>query len=112
LPSAVVDSLFARMLVRYGNEWTRKWEGVDVGAIKAEWANELSDMPEHAIRYGLEYMPLDKPPTVTMFRAICLRAPAPDRPLLTEPPPTEEQKARARAIVAATKQRLAEGKLA
>jgi hypothetical protein len=106
LPSAVVDSLFARMQVRYGADWIRRWEGTDIAAVKAEWAHELGDLPEYALRHGLEYMPIDKPPTVAWFRALCLRAPPPHRPALTEPKPTEEQKVRANAIVQETKRRI------
>jgi len=108
----VVDSLFARMLVRYGAAWTRMWEGIDIDAVKAEWAAELGHMPDYALRHGLDHMPIDRPPTVKQFGAVCARAPIPERPRLTEPKPTDEAKARARQIVADTKRRLAEGKLA
>lgn len=105
--SQSVDSLFARMLVRYGAGWTRMWEGIAIDAVKADWADQLGRMPEYAILYALDYLPIDRPPTAAAFRAICQRAPVPSRPLLAEPKPTEEQKERASRIVADLKHRLA-----
>lgn len=111
LPLPLVDSLFARMLVRYGAGWTRMWEGIAIDAVKADWADQLDRVPEYAILYGLDYLPLDRPPTASAFRALCAAAPIPSLPRLTEPKPTEEQKARASRIVADLKHKLAQGRV-
>lgn len=87
LPDAWVDSLFARMAVRYGSSWSAKWEGLDMAAVRADWAAELAGFagwPE-AISYGLQYIPADRPPTVTQFRELCRGAPA-RRPVLSAVP--------------------------
>jgi hypothetical protein len=72
-----VERLFARLQVRYGNRWTRMWEGINPEAIKADWEETLGALymrhPE-ALAYGLEYLP-ENPPTSGQFKAICLRAP-------------------------------------
>lgn len=72
-----VERLFARLQVRYGNRWTRMWEGIDPEAIKADWRQELGSLymrhPE-AISYGLEHLP-ENPPTSDQFKALCVRAP-------------------------------------
>lgn len=72
-----VERLFFRLQVRYGNRWTRMWEGIDPAAIKADWEEELGPLfsraPE-AIAYGLEHLP-ENPPTSDQFKAICQRAP-------------------------------------
>jgi hypothetical protein len=87
LPSAWVDRLFARLAVRYGSAWIRMWEGVPMDAVKADWAEELAGfaaLPE-ALAYGLDNLPLDKPPTVKQFAATCNRIPE-KAPLAIEGP--------------------------
>ncbi len=89
LPAGWVDSLFARLQVRYGSAWTRMWEGVDLNAVKADWAEELAGLanaPE-SIKHALAHLPIDRPPNVGQFRALCIAAPskfvalpAPDMP--------------------------------
>lgn len=72
-----VERLFARLQVRYGNRWTRMWEGINPEAIKADWREQLGALylrhPE-AIGYGLEHLP-ENPPTSDQFKALCVRAP-------------------------------------
>ena len=88
LPDAWVRSLFARLQVRYGDSWTRKWEGVDMAAVEADWAEELGgfvNAPD-AIKYGLAHLPRDWPPTAGQFATLCLRRP--DAAVLALPAPT------------------------
>lgn len=70
LPASWVDSLFARLLVRYGDDWLRKWNGVPMDAVKADWASALDGMTPPAISYALEHLPPDRPPTATQFRVL------------------------------------------
>lgn len=86
LPESWVDRLFGRLAVRYGREWMAKWEGLDIGAVKADWAAELSGFQQQpaAIAYGLDHLPIDRPPTVHQFRDVCRRAPV--AVLMLEPP--------------------------
>ncbi len=76
LPIDWVDRIFVRLLVRYGSEWLRRWEGVPEDALKADWAEQLDglDRSPDRIRYALEHLP-ERPPTVTEFRATCNRRP-------------------------------------
>jgi hypothetical protein len=77
LPAQWVDRIFAKMAVTYGNAWVRMWEGVDVDAVKADWASSLGfyfGRPS-AIAWGLEHLPADKPPTVLQFRELCRSMP-------------------------------------
>lgn len=87
LPNAWVDRLFARLLVRYGSAWMRMWEGIDESLVKADWASELDKVPPHAIAYGLEHLPPDRPPTAPLFKALCLNAPPPPVKRLPAPKP-------------------------
>lgn len=90
LQDSWVDSLFARLAVRYGSAWSAKWEGLDMAAVRADWAEELaglSNWPE-AISYGLAHLPIDRPPNVAQFRDLCRAAPA-RRPVLSVVPQIE-----------------------
>lgn len=88
LPPAWVDKIFERMLVRYGSAWLRMWEGIDMAAVKEDWANELGGFiayPEN-LAYGISKLPPDRPPTVQQFAAICNRSPPPPAPPMLEAP--------------------------
>ena len=95
-PSNWLDSLFARLSVRYGAAWMRQWDGVDIAAVKADWAEELSGFetrPE-AIRHAIQHLPIDRPPTVGQFVALCRSAPVMAPPALPAPKLSDEMKAR------------------
>jgi hypothetical protein len=93
LPAEWTDRLFGRLAVRYGHEWLRLWEGLDMAAVKADWQQQLGGMhltPEaqDRLRYGLDNLPPDRPPTVAVFKAICNRAPVNAPPALVGPTPS------------------------
>lgn len=74
-----VEVLFMRLLTRYGDAWTRKWEGIDADAIKADWQENLQTIFERnpkAIAYALQHLP-DYPPNSDGFARLCLLAPSP-----------------------------------
>lgn len=70
LPSRYVDEIHMRLAVRYGSAWVSKWQGVDMNAIKADWAEVLDGMQPASIRKALDSLPPDFPPTATAFRAL------------------------------------------
>lgn len=72
LASRTVEQIFARMLVRYGVQWLRMWDGVPMEAVAADWANELDGLSGDSIRYGLDHLPLEWPPNSAQFKALCL----------------------------------------
>lgn len=77
LPHDWVDSLFARLQVRYGAGWNRMWEGIDIAIVKADWAEELGGFSVNpdAIKRALGNLPADWPPTVAQFKALCIGSP-------------------------------------
>lgn len=81
----LVEQVLARMEVRYGVLWARMWEGVPPEAVKADWVEQLHGLPPYAVHYGLRFLPLDRPPTVAAFKAICSRAPPPNNARLPAP---------------------------
>lgn len=83
--TSLVELVLARLAVRYGVLWSRMWEDIDPGAVKADWAAELAGLSAGAVHYALRYLPHDRPPTAAAFRAICQRAPLPQFQRLSAP---------------------------
>lgn len=73
LPSAWVDRLFEKLVLVYGHAFLRRWEGLDMAKVKADWAHELRGYAQSpdAVRYALEHLPKDGPPTVLALRELC-----------------------------------------
>lgn len=96
LPAPWVDKLFQKLAVTYGQGFLRQYDGVPIEEVKANWAHELSCFQQSpdAIRYGLEYLPASKAPTVLEFRDLCRRAPAAPVPQL-EAPEVDPEKVKA-----------------
>lgn len=85
LPSDWTDHLFARLSVRYGAQWLRLWEGLDIKDVKADWSRTLSGFTGTDIAHALEHLPPDRPPTAGQFRELCRRAPGPTLARLEAP---------------------------
>lgn len=77
LPDSWVDRIFTRLTMVFGRDFLSRYEGLEVAAVKAEWAEDLAGFQQspNAIRYALENIPSDKPPTSLQFRDLCRRAP-------------------------------------
>lgn len=106
LPDAWVESLFARLAVRYGAAWLRQWDGVDIAAVKADWAEVLSGISPEAIKHALECLPIDRPPTVGQFRLLCVNRPVDCVRQLPAPKPTPERRAAVAAALRGLRARL------
>lgn len=93
LPSKWVDEIHARLLTRYGSAWLMMWEGIDMAAVRQDWAEELGGFVNHPqlIAYGLSNLPPDRPPTVQQFAAACNRMPAEDVVALPAPPADKQR---------------------
>jgi hypothetical protein len=98
LPNAWVEALFARLAVRYGRSWLSHWEGVEMSAVKADWADQLAHYRSDSasIRYALDNLDPVKPPSVLQFRELCRRAPVVAIPQLLPPnlPPQRAEEVR------------------
>lgn len=87
LPTPWVEKIFKKLTICYGRDFAGRWEGLEINDVIDDWAEELSgfkNWPE-AISWALQNLPAGKPPTVLEFRAICFKAPKPDRKTLPEP---------------------------
>lgn len=87
LPLPWVDRIFDKLTLVYGQSFLRRWQDIDLNAVKSDWCHELDGFENHpkAIAYALQNLPADKPPTVLEFRAMARRAPADEVPRLPEP---------------------------
>jgi hypothetical protein len=86
LPSAWVESLLARLTVRYGAAFMRQYADLDPELVKADWSEVLDGASPDSIRYALENLPADKPVNAMQFRDIARRGPSASLPQLPEPP--------------------------
>lgn len=93
LPTAWVEKIFRKLTLTYGRDFTARWEGLETADVIEDWAEELSGFAQwpEAIGWALQNMPTGKPPTVLEFRAMCFKAPKPDRPQLPEPAANPER---------------------
>lgn len=87
LPDAWVDRIFDKLALTYGRAFLNRWQGMDMAAVKSDWAYELrgfSDQPK-AIAYALQNLPADKPPTVLEFRTVARAMPV-EAPIVLDAP--------------------------
>lgn len=87
LPIAWIDRIFDRLTVRYGDRFLNRWKGIDMNAVRFDWADTLAgfeNWPE-AISFAFDMVDDEKPPTAAMFRTLALKAPKPERLALPEP---------------------------
>lgn len=82
LPNSWVDKIFTKLSLVYGRAFLDRWTGLEMDAVKADWAHELAALERspHSITYALQNLSADKPPTVVEFRKIAWSAPAADMP--------------------------------
>jgi len=93
LPIAWVDRIFERLTGRYGDRFSARWKGVDMDAVRHDWATVLAgfkNWPE-AISFAFDTLDDEKPPTAAVFRSLALKAPKPTRLALPEPQADHER---------------------
>jgi hypothetical protein len=89
LPASWVDRIFTRLTLVFGRDFMARYDGLEIDDVKAEWGEDLAGFQQapDAIRYALENIPSDKPPTSLQFRDLCRRAPQYAPKALPAPPP-------------------------
>lgn len=70
----LIDALFNKMTVVYGNEWTKKWEGMPLAETKGAWAAELTGFSVDQIKHALDMLP-ERPPNLIQFKNMCRQSP-------------------------------------
>lgn len=99
LPLPWVEKIFTKLILVYGRSFLDRWAGLEIDAVKADWAHELAALERspNSITYALQNLPADKPPTVLEFRKIAWSAPAADMPQIAHKKATPENIAAALA---------------
>ena len=105
------DYIFGRMSAIYGNDFARKWDGIDANLIRSEWTQTLGKFLTYkpSMDYALENLSPDRPPSSLQFRKICQGGPGipmPDAVQIANNPTvkyTDEQKRKALAQLEALK---------
>ena len=73
MPAAWTDSIFTKLTLIYGRDFTGRWEGMNICDIKTDWSHELAGYENRpkSIAWALQNLPAGKPPTVLEFRKLC-----------------------------------------
>lgn len=85
-----VDEIHARLLVRYGSKWLNLWTGVPEEAVKADWSEQLAAVTPAGVRFALDNLPDEYPPTVGVFKALCLTQQRPELQAPALPAPSRD----------------------
>ena len=75
--ASLIELIFAKCSLVYGREFLGRWEGQDIGEVKADWRRELGGLlgNPQVIRHALEHLPANTAPTVLQFRSLCIGPP-------------------------------------
>lgn len=79
-----VDDIHGKLLIRYGAQWARMWEGINPDAVRDDWAGQLAGISEQRIEHALQHLPIERPPTAGQFRLLCMSL------HVTEPQPMQQ----------------------
>lgn len=90
LPDNWIDALFARLTGLYGNRFTNMWANIDAHLVRQTWATELAGVTPAGIKYALDHLPDEFPPTALQFKKTCLMRPD-DSPKLTHDAPASPE---------------------
>ncbi len=96
-----VDMIFTKLSLVYGRDFLSRWEGIDLDAVKADWAHELGGLlnKPQAIKHALTHLPA-KPPNVVEFSKLCLSMPEDTTKALPLPKIDKEGQARIKEMLA------------
>lgn len=86
-PIALVQAIFAKMSVRYGSMWSGRHDGTESMLLLRDWGIGLAGFRKEAIIFALDNLPEDSPPLLGQFKAMCIRAPERQAPVLDAPKP-------------------------
>lgn len=70
IPISWVSALFAKFQVRYGHKWVSTIEGIEETAV-TEWSQGLAGLTGEQIKFGLDSLVDEWPPSLPAFRAAC-----------------------------------------
>lgn len=77
LPASWIDRIFERCTLVYGRDFLARWEGLDIEAVKTDWARELDGFENRggsAIAWALDNLP-DRAPSSVEFKRLAKQGP-------------------------------------
>lgn len=76
-PDEGFDYIFGRMSAIYGNDFARKWDGIDPHLIRQEWIGTLGYYLTHRETMDFALANLDpvRPPSSLQMKKLCYDAP-------------------------------------
>ena len=85
LPDALIDAVISKLILTYGKRFTGHYDPFTPAQVREYWAHELGSMSEAGVRYALDHLPHEHPPTVLTFRQIGVSRPDDSAPRLPAP---------------------------
>lgn len=97
------DYIFTRMSAIYGNDFARKWDGIDPQIIRSEWKQTLGKFLcyKPSMDYALQHINPERPPSSLQFYKACQGGPAipnPDAKQIGFQAPKYSEQAKRQAI--------------
>lgn len=102
----LIEVVFTKLSMVYGRDFLGRWEGLDLGAVRADWAHELAGLKPESVAYALKHLPPVKPPTVLEFREIARKRPPPEYKALAAPAASAASQVKVRAMLDGLRQRM------
>ena len=96
----VMVRVFQKFSLAFGNQMNAKWQGIDMQAVYADWAEELGDMSLGSIDHGVKAAKnCLHPPSQGEFKDLC-RSYRPQVPMMIGKQITPEQQEKNRQKIA------------
>lgn len=76
-PDEGFDYIFGRMSAIYGNDFARKWDGIDPNLIRQEWIGTLGWYltSKYSMDFALSHLDPVRPPSSIQMKKLCYDAP-------------------------------------
>jgi hypothetical protein len=74
---AWLDDIWDKLQLTYGQGFLRRYDGIDMESVKANWHHELAPflVRPAVFAFALTHLPADSAPTVLQFVELCRAAP-------------------------------------
>ena len=97
------DYIFGRMSAIYGNDFARKWDGIDPNLIRQEWIGTMGRFLTYKpiMDYALDHIDPARPPSSLQFRNLCQNGPdfpRVERPRLEAPEQVVDEEVKRKAL--------------
>lgn len=67
----LLNVVFDAMHARYGDRWTAMNARLQPDALAAHWTQGLRNVDPELVRRALAFLPVESPPTLPQFQALC-----------------------------------------